>query len=561
MYAKWRIFLQGVKIDLQSISSAQAESLAAFTAGLDAASAQAVAADGTVAGLEEARAALDSLQKAYKDAQKRSNTDKIDSAGLSKQKIKAIQDEIKAIRERAEARKKALRETFDKENAELELQKAKLDLQNAVARGDNEAAAAAQIRIQQIQKESSLRAAEAKIDENAKKAEAKQQSILDKDAAYKDALKEGAAKQGSRAENLQGSISTISALAATLGRVAQLQVFADAPTATAQQKTDFKQAFANALNDIAKAAKSDPKVLESYGQFLDRKDTGKKDKQGNTIFEYKKDSEGNFLPGKMNEEYLRKTGGRGRIPAGVVPEGSALTELKQLSKGMSDFAEKITGGKTLSQIYDILAKGSVKGKEVTVEMLEKALASGKYDKYLDSGSVADMKKTGFFNSDGSLKDNARELAIRSEKLKADDKFNTGGKSYNVKEGYDSLLWNPRAVRMSMGGYITRAANGISGMNSSQPYLVGERGPELFVPSSGGQIIPNNLLGPNYNIPNGSISGVSSMSNASSNNIVYNIDIDLNGTNVTADDIMRKFKSELALIGAKEGRVRTLGGNY
>jgi hypothetical protein len=92
MYAKWRIFLQGVKIDLQSISSAQAESLSAFTAGLDAASAQAIAAEGTVAGLEEARAALDSLQKAYKDAQKRSNTDKIDSAGLSKQKIKAIQD-------------------------------------------------------------------------------------------------------------------------------------------------------------------------------------------------------------------------------------------------------------------------------------------------------------------------------------------------------------------------------------------------------------------------------------------------------------------------------------
>jgi uncharacterized iron-regulated protein len=65
----------------------------------------------------------------------------------------------------------------------------------------------------------------------------------------------------------------------------------------------------------------------------------------------------------------------------------------------------------------------------------------------------------------------------------------------------------------------------------------------------------------YNIPSGSISGVNSTSNASSNNIVYNIDIDLNGTNVTADDIMRKFKSELALIGAKEGRVRNLGGNY
>jgi hypothetical protein len=561
MYAKWRIFLQGVKIDLQNISSAQAESLAAFTAGLDAASAQAVAADGTVAGLEEARTALTALQKAYADAQKKSNTDKIDSAGLSKQKIKAIQDEIKAIRERAEARKKALRETFDKENAELELQKAKLDLQNAVARGDNEAAAAAQIRIQQIQKEVSLKAAESKIDENAKKAEAKQQAVLDKDAAYKDSLKEGVAKQGKRAENLQGSISTISSLAATLGRVAQLQVFADATTATAQQKTDFKIAFANALNDIAKAAKSDPKVLEAYGQFLDRKDTGKKDKQGNVIYEYKKDSEGNFMPGKTNEEYLRRTGGRGQIPAALIPEGSALTELKQLSKGMSDFATQITGGKTLSQIYDILAKGSPKGIEITEKMLEKALASGKYNKYLDSGSVADMQKTGFFNKDGSLKDNARELAIRSQELQANEKFNTGGISYNVKTGYDSKLFNPGAVRMAMGGYIKRAVSGISGMTSSQPYLVGERGPELFVPSSGGQIIPNNLIGPRYDVASSPVSSVNGAANNSYNNNVYNIDIDLNGTNVTADDIMRKFKSELALIGAKEGRVRTLGGNY
>jgi len=556
MYAKWRIFLQGVKIDLQSISSAQAESLAAFTAGLDTASAQAIAAEGTVAGLEEARAALDALQKAYKDAQTRSNTDKIDSAGLSKQRIKEIQNEIKAIRERAEAKKKALRETFDKENAELELQKAKLDLQNAVARGDNEAMAAAQIRIQQIQKEASLKAAESKIDENAKKAEEKQQAILDKDAAYKDALKEGAAKQGKKAENLQGSISTISSLAATLGRVAQLQIFADSPSATAQQKTDFKQAFANALNDIAKAAKSDPKVLESYGQFLERTDTGKKDKNNKPIFEYKKDKEGNYIPGKMNEAY------KSMLPGFSTSEGSALTELKQLSAGMTTFAEKITGGKTLSQIYDILAKGSPKGQEITVEMLEKALASGKYNKYLDTGSVADMQKTGFFNKDGSLKDNARELAIRSQELQANEKFNTGGISYNVKTGYDSRWGNPGAVRMSMGGYIKRAVTGISSMNSSQPYLVGERGPELFVPSSGGQIIPNNLIGPKYDIGSNVLNSVPSGSvNSSYNNNVYNIDIDLNGTNVTADDILRKFKSELALIGAKEGRVRTLGGEY
>jgi hypothetical protein len=557
MYAKWRLMLQGVSIDLSKISSAQAETLAAFTAGLDAAAAQAVAADGTVAGLEEARGALKELQKAYDDAKKKSSTDKIDSAGLSKQKIKAIQDEIKAIRERADARKRALRETFDRENAELELQQAKLDLQSAIARGDNEAAAAAQIRIQQIQKEASVKAAEAKIDENARKEEAKQQAILDKDAAYKDALREGAAKQGTKAENLQGRISTLASIAKTLGNVAKLQTLSDAPSATEQQKTDFKTAFANALNDIAKAAKSDPKVLEAYGQFLDRKDTGKKDKQGNVIYEYKKDSEGNFMPGKTNEEYLRRTGGRGQIPAALIPEGSALTELKQLSKGMSDFAEKITGGKTLSQIYDILNKGASKSKDISVEDITKALNSGKYKDFVNE---TDLKKN-LFKEDGSLKDDAREIAIRLAKLEAKDRFTVAGTEYIVKDGVSDWTGQPRAVRKAMGGYVKRAANGITGMTGSQPYLVGERGPELFVPSSGGQIIPNNILGASYNIPSGRIGNISGMGNSSSSNIVYNIDIDLNGTNVTADDIMRRFKSELALINAKEGRTRNLGGNY
>jgi phage-related minor tail protein len=115
--------------------------------------------------------------------------------------------------------------------------------------------------------------------------------------------------------------------------------------------------------------------------------------------------------------------------------------------------------------------------------------------------------------------------------------------------------------MAMGGYISRAASGVSGMTGSQPYLVGERGPELFVPSSGGQIIPNSILGASYNIPSSTINGIGGTSGGTSNNIVYNIDIDLNGTNVTANDILRTFKAELALINAKEGRVRAFGGNY
>jgi TP901 family phage tail tape measure protein len=562
MYAKWRLVLQGVKIDLSQISSAQAEALATFMAGLDTAAIDALSSKGTVKGLEEARAALGKLQTDYDKANKASQQNNIDAAGLSKNAIKGIQAEIKAIKERADAKKKALRETFDKENAELELQQAKLELQSAVARGDKDAAASAQIRIQQIQKEAALKKAENNIDTIAAKEEAKQQAMLDKDAAYKDKLNEAMQSNQNKAAGLGTTIKTVNELGASITNAAKLLAIASNEKATDAQKSDFKIAFANALNDIAKAAKSDPKVLEAYGQFLDRKDTGKKDKNNNPIYEYTKDSEGNFMPGKANEEYLRKTGGRGKIPGGLVPEGSALKEIKEVSKGMTDFATSVMGDgpyNTLSAIYNVLSKGSPGGKAVTVEDLTKALNSGKYDKYLDTGSAAEMKSKGFFNADGSLKDNARELAIRSQELQAGEQFNTNGTTYNVKTGFDSRLNNPRAVRKAMGGYVVRAASGVSGIMGSQPYLVGERGPELFVPSSGGQIIPNNILGASYNIPKNPVNSVGKGANNSFNNNVYNIDIDLNGTNVTVNDIMRELDSRMALIGAKEGRVRTFGG--
>ena len=472
---------------------------------------------------------------------------------MSKKQIKAIQDEIKAIKERADAKKRALRETFDQENAELELQQAKLDLQMAVARGDNEAAAAAQIRIQQIQKESSLKSAEARVDETARKAEAKQQALLDKDQEYKNALQEGASAQGKKAENLGATIKTIKDLGNELTKVAKMRAFTEPSKATQTEKDAFSRDFSNVLNDIAVAAKSNPKVLEAYGQYL-TKDVKQKDG-------FARDAKGNFIPLPTNESSGAKIPLKSGI--GVLPKGSALAELDKLSGNMKNFAVDIVGelGYTLSDIYMILAKGSPGGKAVTIEDLTKALNSGKYDKYLDSGSVADMKSKGFVNADGSLKDNARELAIRSQELQAGEQFNTGGMTYNVKTGFDSRLHNPRAVRRAMGGYVTRAVKGITGMTSSQPYLVGERGPELFVPSSGGQIIPNSILGPSYNIASGSSNSVPGGISSSYNNNVYNIDIELNGTNVTVDDIMKQFKSELALIGAKEGRVRNLGGNY
>jgi hypothetical protein len=518
--------LQGVSIDLSKISSAQAETLAAFAAGLDSAAAAALVVDGGVDGLGAAAKALKELQEDYDKANKASNADSVRASGLSKKQIKAIQDEIKAIRERAEAKKRALRETFDKENAELELQQAKLDLQSAIARGDNEAAASAQIRIQQIQKEASLKSAEAKIDENTRKAEARQQSLLDKDQNYKDKLAEGAKASGVKAEKINETIKTVTELGNELTRVAGLRALSEKEGATKEQKDRFTRDFSNVLNDIAKAANSSPEVAKAYADFIRKGDDGK------------------FVPRSMKEARtvtMRRSGTEIDMQA-----GDALKQLDLLALNMSNFAITMMGKgpkNTLADIYEILAKGSPKQGDKMDSLKSTVVGAGsRTPQTITTVSASELTKRGVSFAKGTV-------------------FSSGKDSYEVISDSPDKSGAVRIKRKAMGGYISRAASGVSGMTGSQPYLVGERGPELFVPSSGGQIIPNNILGASYNIPSSTINGIGGTSGGSSSNIVYNIDIDLNGTNVTANDILRTFKAELALINAKEGRVRAFGGNY
>ena len=68
-------------------------------------------------------------------------------------------------------------------------------------------------------------------------------------------------------------------------------------------------------------------------------------------------------------------------------------------------------------------------------------------------------------------------------------FLTGGTS----------LFSPRAV----GGPVS----------ANRPYLVGERGPELFIPNQSGDIIPNNEIGSNDGIGQGQADNI---------NVTFNI---------------------------------------
>ena len=96
--------------------------------------------------------------------------------------------------------------------------------------------------------------------------------------------------------------------------------------------------------------------------------------------------------------------------------------------------------------------------------------------------------------------------------------------------------------------------------ANSPYVVGEKGPELFIPSFSGTIIPNNQFNAMYNVPNSSwgMSGSPSSGGGVYNNS-YNVKIELSGTNLSADDVYNKFEQKLAMLNAKQGRNKMIGG--
>ena len=537
MIAKWRIHLSGVAMDLKNVTAEQAEMIAQFQEGLDSAAAQALVLNNSLSGVPALASTLDRVQQAAEDAATKATKATNGQLGANKKLLKQYQDEIKLIKERAEAKKKALRDTFDKENAELELQKAKLELQGAVARGDNEGIASAQIKIQQIQKEVSLKAAEAKIDENAKKAEKVQQDLYDKEKAKDDSAAKIGATSGNQAKTLQATAAMITSLGNQYTDIAGQKALASKlpEGSPGRKKADAKveMEFSNFIATLIKEANKDKSVAEAFANLL------KYDEK--------------------NKTYIKDPGFK-LTKRGLV--GGADASLASLANSMSDTAIATMMGKpgaTLDKIITTLEKGFkiTSGKpaiEISDAQLESAIVKNQ-----PPGSSYRIDPASRFTKEGYLQDGVKTALLADPilNLQNNGRYQYGDHQYVVKKDFTGRTM---VRQKAMGGYIKRAVTGITGMNTSQPYLVGELGPELFVPSSGGMIIPNHkLMGPSFDIASSSLYNPMGLSSSSSSNNVYNIDIDLNGTNVTASDIMRSIKAEMALINAKEGRVRVSGG--
>jgi hypothetical protein len=137
-----------------------------------------------------------------------------------------------------------------------------------------------------------------------------------------------------------------------------------------------------------------------------------------------------------------------------------------------------------------------KEKDEQLELLEdlrdgyKSLGSTIVEAFMQGKSASQAFKS-------ALSSLLQKLASRSL-----DKFLDAIFKSNMT-GAPSLFENFMSTIPVIGGIFGKRAGG-GPVNSGSPYIVGERGPELFVPSMSGQVVPNYAMGGattvnNYNI--------------------------------------------------------------
>jgi hypothetical protein len=176
------------------------------------------------------------------------------------------------------------------------------------------------------------------------------------------------------------------------------------------------------------------------------------------------------------------------------------------------------------------------------------------------GQSGDLKKA---YSQGMLTTDAQYAIMQAEQLEVGDEFrDSNGRRYKIeKSGFLGL--KKKVVPQKFEGVIPAEMSAGRFMGGrivpGVPYTLNDGGKiEGIRFDNPGMVYPNINTMPRFNIPTGTRYNGINTSGASSSSNVYNIDIDLNGTTVTADDVLNSFKRELALINAKEGISRRIG---
>jgi TP901 family phage tail tape measure protein len=523
--AKWKLFTAGINIDLSKIDSTLASKLAGFTSAIGSGINQltTAAADATTYG--KTGAALTKLQKTIAATSAAAQRANAASQRSAQEELKAIAKKIKLIEEEKNKKLEALRATQDASNYALELQKLQIEYADAVSRGDTAAAASARLSIDQLTSNRQSDLAAKAIEDAANKAKAPLEKDAEaiqnrqdkKNVAFQNAT-DNSAVAGEISDTIrkfQGSYNDLT----TRGITAELLPAKE----RAAEEAKIRSELVALIKEIQKSgtgnSTSAKTVRDAFGLYFDK--NGKPIAPETTSVAY-------------NGSSLTTTS---------TPNKSILDVFKNDMAAVSKLATSITGGTTLdrlrSELLAALGKPDTK-KPVGVPTAKQAAEA----------AVDPMAPKG-----GTVRKEGNITYI----------YDNMGKKYDITSPEGKKL--KKVFKKASGGYIsgpgTPTSDSIPAMLSNGEYVINAKSVQaagLPMLDSINRMAAGGLV--SYNVPTMSTGGRVRFSEgglASSSSSLYNINVQLNGTNLTADDVAASIHREMRLREMASGVNRRVGG--
>ena len=530
-YAKWQVAISGARVNLKNMTADQALMLAEFDTAMSTAMTNLAEQGGSNSTFGKIGKQISGLNKIAMSVSIAAQRNAEKTRKQIEAEIKLIDEKIRKINEEADAKIKALQRVEQKENYQLDLQKAQLDYQDALARGDMAAAARAQLNIDQLVKERQNTLAidaiqderERKIKKAEAEKEARQKALERKETAFQNnqmsaqdaaAARDELIKQQAEYQRLVKNLANAQAM----------------PNETLKETTARNKAIKEATGELAN--------FQSTIRNLMSSGTASQKKAFTEAF------------GDMMQQPAGVFQNMGSVVGGkYIPGGTVSTIGQDVQKDIDRVnreALAITGGKKLSDLYKLINEKGLDGKGGGSQY-------GKNNPFMLRGTY-DTKK------DGTLTDEARGQIVDKLDLNKDDFFSYNGQLYRVT---GSKMTNARAylVKKAAGGMITGPGSGTSdsipAMLSNGEYVINAAAVKnIGVPmldringmAKGG-------LATRFDIPKYATGGrimYGEGGEARSSNALYNINVTLNGTNMNPDDVAKAISREMKLREAASG---------
>jgi hypothetical protein len=418
----------------------------------------------------------------------------------AKEETARLQKQIAEIKKAAQEKIEGIRKATEAENTQLEIQKAQLRAQQALIQGNMSSYAEEQMSIEQLMNEANRKDAEEAIIAKAEIDIKPLQDALDAIGNKQEALGKKAALAGESLTGLRSKADNYNAglteYTTNLNSLmTKLQVEGDKFKLT-KEFTVTMTALEKLGKDLGITSKPQD-ILESIRSSLNNvKDV--------TIYTDRVRMGSMGGEGTMKSPFTLGAGGAG-AGTKILPDN----DLSKYGK-FGDF-----GPMGVGQRIEKLAK-------------EKGIPSGSYFSIVDKDGKESIFRV---EQDGSV------TRTKNPYGKA-----MGGAIRKYNDGSKGGVW----------GAGTSTSDSIPAMLSNGEYVLNAAATQKF-----GIPLLDQMNG-SYNVPSNTRSVGANIINSPSSNNVYNIDIALNGTNVTADDVLNSFKRELALVNAKEGINRRIG---